>query len=289
MLRAVLWVCAAYAVAGAVAFATAAVWPAEDALMTAARADVAATIAIFAFSVAFRNSSFYDAYWSVAPIAIVLYWWLGAETAVPALRAALVLGLVGLWGVRLTWNWARGWTGLHHEDWRYVRLQEQTGAFYWPVSFLGIHMMPTVVVFLGCVPLYPALATGTEALSWVDGLAAAVTTAAIAIEAVSDQQLRHFVKTRTDASQLLSSGIWAWSRHPNYVGEILFWWGLFLFGLAASPGSWHLGLGALVITAMFRVVSLPMIETRMSERKPDYKAYAERTPLLVPRPPLSAG
>ena len=125
-------------------------------------ADIAATIAIFVFSRLYKNSSFYDAYWSVVPIVIACWWLSFAEPDANTTRQILVGLLVLAWGVRLTWNWARGWDGLHHEDWRYVRIRERTGVLYWPTSFAGIHLMPTLWVFLGCLPLFPALSAGTS-------------------------------------------------------------------------------------------------------------------------------
>ncbi len=79
--------------------------------------------------------------------------------------------------------------------------------------------------------------------------------------------------------------MWAWSRHPNYLGEMGFWWGLYLFGLAANPDWWWTIVGPLAITLMFRFVSLPMIETRMRERRPGYADFAARSSLVLPRPP----
>jgi steroid 5-alpha reductase family enzyme len=253
-------------------------------IYVAAVADVAATCAVFAFSFALRNSSFYDAYWSVAPFVIALYWaWLG-EPAVPVLRQALVLALVAAWGARLTFNWARGWTGLDHEDWRYARIRERTGALYWPASFLGIHLFPTLQVFLGCLCLWPALAVGARPVGWLDGVALLVTAAAIALEARADQELHRFRRDPARApGEILDTGVWSLSRHPNYLGEMGFWWGLWLFGLAAAPGWWWTIIGPLAMTAMFRFASLPLIEQRMAERRPGWPEHAARIPIL-PRP-----
>ena len=107
--------------------------PLGDAVYVGALADAAATVVVFAFSLLCGNSSFYDAYWSVAPPALVLYFYLNAARATdydkPAPeRAALVLGAVALWSVRLTTNWAIGWTGLAHEDWRYRKIREDIQA-----------------------------------------------------------------------------------------------------------------------------------------------------------------
>ena len=288
MLRAFSWVVFAYIAAGAVALATGRLSPFDDAIAVAAAADVAATVTIFAFSLAFRNSSFYDAYWSVAPPVILGYWILSAgNPEIDILRRGACVSLVAIWAVRLTYNWARGWQGLSHQDWRYADIEAKTGPWYWAVSFIGIHMFPTVVVFLGCLPIYSVLTVGSRPFGALDAAAVLVTGTAIALEAAADQQLRTFVTTRRSRSELLASGLWAWSRHPNYLGEILFWWGIFLFGLAADPSSWWTGVGALSITIMFRFVSLPLIETRMLANKPDYKAQIERTNLLVPWFPRS--
>jgi len=277
----------AYAMALGVAVAVGAAYPGSSPIATAWWADLAATLAIFGFSFTFRNTSFYDPYWSVAPLVIGLYWYWGGESAgVDPLRAGFALGLVALWGARLTYNWARGWSALDHEDWRYSNMREQLGSVvYWPVSLLGLHCMPTVLVFLGCLPLYAALAVGTRPFGVLDGLAVAVTFSAIAIETIADQQLHRFRRDSAGSLEVLRTGLWAWTRHPNYLGEVLFWWGVFLFGLAASPAHWWTGVGALSITLLFRFVSLRLIETRMLLRRPDFKAAQEEIPILWPRPP----
>ncbi len=282
---------AAYAVAFAVAWATAALVPTRDPVWIAFWADVAATVAIFGFSFAYDNSSFYDAYWSVAPIPIALYWLLAPGGGQgPWLREALVLALVGAWGVRLTWNWARGWQGLSHEDWRYVDKRHETGRLYWLVSFAGLHMMPTLLVFAGCLALYPALATGTRPFGVIDLAAAALTATAIWLEGTADNQLRRFRLSQPPPQAILETGLWGRCRHPNYLGEILFWWGLFGFALAAAPGTWMwTGAGALAITLLFRFISLPLIDNRMLARRPDYKRRMETTPALIPRPGRSQG
>ena len=276
----------AYAVAAAAAVIT--VWqlPGRSPLEVAFWADIAATVAIFAASRLYDNSSFYDAYWSVAPIPIAVYWAVGSDVAsVPAARQLLVIGLVSAWGLRLTYNWGRSWEGLSHEDWRYVDKREETGAFYWPVSFLGLHLMPTLLVFAGCLPLWPALAQGTAPLGLLDLAATLLTAGAIALEAVADQQLRDFRLSKPAPGAILSTGIWAHIRHPNYTGEVLFWWGIFGFGLAAAGTSaWWTGAGALAISLLFNFISVDLIDTRMLARRPDYKHRMETVPALLPRP-----
>lgn len=245
-------------------------------------ADIAGTLVIYAFSRTFRNASFYDAYWSVAPMAIALYWTLGtaSEGAVTA-RQVVVLALVLLWGLRLTYNWARQWQGLKHEDWRYADFRKRSKGWFWLVDLFGIELMPTIVVFLGCLSLYPALSAGGNSFGWLDGIAIVVTAGAIFIEAAADEQLRKFVR-RKQQGQILASGLWAYSRHPNYFGEIAFWWGLFFFGLAADSGYWWTIVGPLVMTALFLFVSIPMMEKRHLERRPGYEDHRKKVSVLIP-------
>jgi steroid 5-alpha reductase family enzyme len=286
--RAFSWIAAAYAaglVAAAVTvFVVVAVAPDQSPIVRALWADVVATCVIFGFSKAHNNSSFYDAYWSVAPVPIAIYWALIPEAVgADALRQLVVGTLVSAWAIRLTYNWARGWTGLDHEDWRYVDQRANTGSFYWVVSFTGLHMMPTLMVFAGCLALWPALATGTQPFGALDVAAAVITSGAILLEATADKQLRRFRLSEPPAEAILATGVWSYCRHPNYLGEMGFWWGLYLFALAAEPTAWWTGAGALAITLLFRFVSLKLIDDRMLARRPDYKARMERVPALLPR------
>ena len=250
-------------------------------LVIAAAADLAATIVVFTFSVAYDNSSMYDAYWSVVPPALGVFWMWGASADVPAARQVLVLVLVFAWGVRLTANWLRGWRGLAHEDWRYVQLRGQTGRGYWLASLVGLHLAPTAVVFLGCVPMFLAVARGTAPLGALDLLAVAVTAFAIAVETIADIQLHRF-RTHATSGATLTTGLWAYSRHPNYFGEALFWWGLWLIGTASGHAPWWTAAGPVLITAMLSFVSVPLIDARMQASRPDYGTRMQRVSALVP-------
>ncbi|MEZ4267934.1 MAG: DUF1295 domain-containing protein [Myxococcota bacterium] len=282
--RSVAILSAIYALALAVGYAVLGYTADLGLLWSAAAADFAATVVVFAGSRALNNSSVYDPYWSVASLPLALYWMAAVGERGDATRQWLVLGALGLWGARLTWNFLRGWSGLSHEDWRYVEIRKKTGGAYWIVSFLGIHLMPTVLVFGGTVSAYVAIAGAGRPFGWLDGVAAVVTFGAIAIEATADAQLRRFVLARTDPAQTLESGLWRWSRHPNYFGEIMLWWGLWLFAMAAAPGAWWTVFGPLAITGLFAGVSVPLMDTRMLERRPAFAARMGRTRAIVPFP-----
>ena len=279
-------VAVAYLASGIAAWLVAArLAPSSPLWLTILAADMAATCVVFAFSVALNNSSVYDPYWSVAPMAIAPALAIAASTpAVPSARKWLVVALVLAWGARLTWNWARGWDGLSHEDWRYVDLRHKTGKAYWLVSFLGLHTMPTLWVYLGSLSLIPALCTGSAPLGVLDIAAFVVTAGAIAIETLADEQLRAFRREDHPSGTIMASGLWSRSRHPNYLGEIGFWWGLFLFALAAYPCGWLCIAGPLAINALFVFISIPMIDKRSVARRPAYAEHMKQLPGLLPRP-----
>jgi len=277
------WILVAYGTATCLGITVAVALPASTALwQRVAAADLAGTLAVFGFSVALNNSSVYDAYWSVAPAVIALLVTLTAPGALGSGTAAALV-VVGLWAARLTWNWARGWTGMGHEDWRYVDLRRTTGKAYWLVSLFGLHLFPTVLVFLGCVPLLAVFSA--DDLGWSAPLAAGLSLSllGIALEAISDEQLRAF-RQRATPGEVMSSGLWAHSRHPNYLGEILFWWGAALAGYAAGARGWACFGGAVAVHLLFVFISVPMLDRRSLARRPTYAAHMARVPGIFPRP-----
>jgi steroid 5-alpha reductase family enzyme len=248
-------------------------------------ADFVATVVIFIYSRAYKNSSFYDPYWSVIPPILMLYWMWVYPESMENLRTWLVFALVWAWAIRLTANWSIYWPGLHHEDWRYPLVRERAGAFAIPADFLGIHLFPTIQVFLGCLPILVVLQHPDTPLGWLDVLAVVVTGGAIVIEMLADIQLHAFLKTR-QPGQLMDQGLWGWSRHPNYFGEISFWVGLMLFGLAVAPSQWWwICAGALAMILMFVFASVPFLDNRSLERRPEYADYMRRVSAIIPLPP----
>ena len=252
-------------------------------------ADVVATLVIFGFSSAFNNASFYDAYWSVAPPFLAGYF-LWAQNGELDLRALLLLLLVFAWAIRLTHNWARGWTGLAHIDWRYVDLSAQTGRAWPLVNLLGIHLFPTVLVFVGCVSLQLSLAPDTGAFGALDLLATLVGGSALWLEYTADNQLREFRLNPDNQGTTLTTGVWSWCRHPNYLGEIGFWVALFLFAWAAAGNAaFDLAIwGPIAMLVLFAAISIPMIERRLATRQ-GYAEHKAKSFALLPLSHLRRG
>ena len=227
-------------------------------------ADVLATIMIFAFSVYFSNSSFYDPYWSLIPIILVSYWFVISGKTLADLRSVLVLILVSWWGLRLTWNWILRWQGIKDEDFRYIDLKNKSKSLWWFTDFMGIHLFPTLIVFGALIPLITIFEQQETPLNLIDGIAVLITVLAIILETKADNQLRKFKESRTDKNQRLTSGLWKFVKYPNYLGEVLFWWGLFFFALAVNVNNWHTIYGPVIMSLLFIFVSVPLMKKRLS-------------------------
>ena len=283
--RSLVIVTVAYLIAVAVGYAWLLWGPATGRLwLDTLIADILATLVVFAFSRAYRNSSFYDAYWSVIPPLLLFYWWSQGDG--DALRTWLIAVLVVVWAVRLTANWVYAFPGLHYEDWRYPMFRERAGRFEFVADLVAIHLIPTLQVFLGMVPVYVAVTTPGGGLAWLTVIAFVVGMAAVTLEGVADVQMHRFVASARPGD-VMDRGLWSWSRHPNYFGEFGFWFALALFGLAAAPQAWWLFAGAAAMLAMFLGASIPMMETRSLQRRPGYQAVIDRVSRFVPRPPAT--
>ena len=245
-------------------------------------ADIAGTLVVFVFGRFFHNASFYDPYWGVAPLIIALFWiWRFPSGDAPGWRQIIVTALVFAWGLRLTFNWARGWEGLKDEDWRYRDFRNKSGKWFWLVELTGIELIPTIMVFLGCLSLYPALAAGNNPFNILDIIAIMITAGAIFIETTADEQLKNFAKNNKHG-EIMADGLWAYSRHPNYLGEVTFWWGLFFFALAADSSYWWTIAGPLAITLLFTTISVPMMHKRNLANRPAYEEHRKKVPALFP-------
>jgi steroid 5-alpha reductase family enzyme len=251
-------------------------------------ADVLATLVVFAFSRAFGNSSFYDAFWSVVPPLLLVFWWSRGDAGPDDFRCWLIAIVVMAWAIRLTANWVYAFPGLHHEDWRYPMFRERAGRFGFGADLVAIHLIPTLQVFLAMLPVYVAVTRPGEGIRWLTVVAFTLGIAAVLLELLADVQMHRFVRHR-EPGDVMDRGLWSWSRHPNYFGEFSFWVALALFGIAAAPGDWWwLVLGAGSMLAMFLGASIPMMEARSLERRPAYGDVMARVPRFVPRPPKKA-
>ncbi len=241
-------------------------------------ADVVATIIIYAFSYGFKNSSFYDPYWSVIP-PIITFYWIAMNDYIINTPTILLMVAVLFWSLRLTSNWMKTWDGLHHEDWRYIDMRNNLGnAFEIIGNIAGIHFFPTFIVFFCCMPMAQDFSTP---YNWTIFVGFGLCIIGVLFEIISDRQLHTFRKKYPSGTGVIETGIWSYSRHPNYYGEILFWWGIFVFGNAFS-GLNYLLFAPIAMTAMFMFASIPWIEIKILRTRPQYKDYQKRVHILFP-------
>ncbi len=237
--------------------------------------DAICTVIVFIFSIILKNASVYDPYWSVQPVVICIAFTCSSGIN---LSSGLLLFTICFWGLRLTANWAYTFYGLNHQDWRYSMLYEKTGNFYPIINLIGIHMAPTLIVY-GCT--LPAVYAITERISFkpYSIFFILLSIGAIILQGFSDIQMHRYRKNRTTA--FIRTGLWKHSRHPNYLGEILMWWGVGLFVVCAMPDRFYLLSGAFANTLLFLCVSIPMADKRQS-KKVAFEEYKRSTRMLLP-------
>ncbi|MBR2598131.1 MAG: DUF1295 domain-containing protein [Clostridiales bacterium] len=240
-------------------------------------ADVAATIFVFVFSVIFKNASVYDPYWSIQPIVIIAGYALTSNITPATLL--LIISIV-YWGIRLTGNWAYVFGGLNHQDWRYTKFEKETGRLYPFINFTGIHMVPTLIVYLTTLPAVFVIRQELRAnIGSFIGMVVCV--GAATLQLVADTQMQKYRKSGQHG--LIRTGLWKYARHPNYLGEILMWWGIAIQAVSVMPSHWWFVAGALANTILFFSVSIPLADKRQSA-KPGYAEYKAGTRMLLPVP-----
>ena len=240
-------------------------------------ADVVATLVTFVFSLIFKNASVYDPYWSVQPIVILIAFVVGTQLTVIKM---IILLVVCIWGIRLTANWVYTFRNLSEtQDWRYTMLQKKTGRFYPIINLIGIHLVPTIVVYACALPAVYVMQGEFLGNIW-SYIFIAVSLLAVILQTVSDLQMHKFRNNR-NGQLFIRNGLWKYSRHPNYLGEILMWWGVALSSIVTIGYGYYLIIGAVLNTLLFLFVSIPMADARQAQ-KPGFEEYKKDTRMLLP-------
>ncbi len=237
---------------------------------------VSATLIIFLFSNIHKNSSIYDPFWHVAPIPIVFY--IAKQSSLPTLELTLVLAAFLFWALRLTYNWYLNWNNLDHEDFRYIDLKNNNKYMAFINDLFGIHLIPTLIVNVSLYPIYVAL--NSESLNELVYVGFIIIIIAVVIQYISDDQMRKFRKDESNLGKTMKYGLWKYSRHPNYLGEVSFWFGIYIFALASGLTTIWLLACPIVMLALFVFISCPMMDNRSLKRRSEYKEYMDKTPQL---------
>lgn len=237
--------------------------------------------ALWLVSLAKRNASIVDAFWGLGFVALA---WIYALASPGSARGLLLAILVSLWGVRLAAyitfrNWGEG------EDYRYVAMREGWGASFWWISLLQVFVLQGVIMWIVAFPLVAAQQGGGSLWTILDRLGLLIWLIGWSFESLADLQMYRFKSDPANKGKVMDRGLWRYSRHPNYFGDALVWWGLFTIACAA-PGGWMTIFSPLLMTfLLLKVSGVAMLEKTITERRPAYRDYIERTSAFVPWPP----
>jgi steroid 5-alpha reductase family enzyme len=237
-------------------------------------------VAGWVVSLLYRNVTVVDSLWG--PGFVLIAWLTFAFSDGYSGRRRLIAVLVTVWGLRLCAhlsmrNWGKG------EDPRYGDWRRKGGDKFWITSLLKVFILQAVFLWvISLVVQIGQLAPAPARYTWLDGLGLVVWAAGFFFESVADWQLAQFKRDPRNQGQVMNRGLWAYSRHPNYFGEFLVWWGLFLITLA-TPGSWWTAVSPVVITAvLLKMTGIPLMEKTIVETRPGYREYIQRTNAFFP-------
>ena len=249
----------------------------ENILLSTAAFTAVATIITFIFSTALKDVSIYDPYWSVAPPLMILADMI--KYSLWNVNSFILLIVISIWSFRLTANWFITYKGLGHEDWRYAMYREKCPpVIFHLISFTGLHFIPTIVVYLGLIS--GVLAIQIETFSVFSLIGVTVMLLAVLLELVSDISIHRFLRNHKGEKKTCNVSVWKYSRHPNYLGEMSFWTGLYIYYIALCPSNFYYGLGFISIIILFLTVSIPMMEKHNLKNRTDYAAYKKTTSTL---------
>ena len=231
-------------------------------------ADVAYTLWIFICSLILRNASLYDPYWSVIPPMFLIFTYI-EFSELRTLSNFLMIAAIVFWSVRLTYNWAKLWIGFDHMDWRYVNFKNKYPKSYIFINLFGIQLMPTLMVFaqISVGIAFMFLKTSLS-LGFIFGFLVIIS--AVVIQYAADHQMQAFKKENKDKEKCIDRGLWQYSRHPNYLGEIMVWTGLYMIYLSAAKTIDLYVLAPIAMFLLFYYISIPLMENKILSSRPSY-------------------
>ncbi len=198
-------------------------------------------------------------------------------------RGLLINILVSIWGLRLAWH-IYNRNKNRAEDYRYLAWRKAWGNWFYLRSYLQVYLLQGALLFVIALPVLVINTSGDQNFTWFDSAGVAVWLIGFFFETIGDAQLAKFIKNPENKGKLMQSGLWAYTRHPNYFGEVAQWWGIWIAALSVS-GAWITIAGPLTITLLILKVSgIPMLEKKMMEN-PEFADYKRRVSIFLPMPP----
>ena len=237
-------------------------------------------LSTWAVSLVLRDASIVDLVWGLGFVVVA---WAAFALASDDTRDWLPPVLCSAWGLRLTAHLARRNVG-HGEDPRYAAMRRQHGPRFPLVSLLTVFLLQGVVMWTVSLPLQGAQSSAGTSLT-IQVFGAVVWGVGFVFEAVGDWQLARFKADPANRGRVMDRGLWRYTRHPNYFGDSLVWWGL--YGVSFATGSpWWSAVGPLLMTfCLLKFSGVTLLEKSLHDSKPEYAAYVARTSAFVPLPP----
>jgi len=239
--------------------------------------------ALWLISVRLKDASIVDSFWGPGfGVAALTYFFMSDGWLT---RKLLITALVLVWGGRLGWHIFRRNHG-KGEDYRYQQFRQYYGPErYWWVSFFQVFLLQGVLMWIISAPLMAAqIGPQPETFIWLDFLGGMVWLIGFSFEVIGDWQLAQFKANPANKGQVMSTGLWRYTRHPNYFGDACVWWGHWLIACSIPFGWLTIFAPVLMTFLLMRVSGVSLLEQKMMQR-PAYRAYAEKTSAFFPWPP----
>lgn len=253
----------------------------SEVMMWSAVAIALVMVATWLVSLPLRNASIVDIVWGFG--FAVVAWVAFATVSDPAPRRWLLVVLTTIWGMRLAGYLA--WRNLgKDEDYRYQAMRKKAGDGFWWVSLLRVFLAQGAIMWVVSLPVQAGQALSQRPLGWLDWLGVAAWSVGVFFESVGDFQLARFKADPDNEGQVMDGGLWRYTRHPNYFGDFMVWWGLYAISL--STGGWWTVIGPAAMTVLLMKVSgVDLLEKSIGKRRPGYDEYIRRTNAFFPGPP----
>ncbi len=227
-----------------------------------------------------RDASIIDIFWGLGFVVVAWFYFFSTEAF--TMRKVLVVALVSLWGLRLSIHILLRSIG-RGEDYRYRDMRERHSRHFVIWSLFVIFWLQAAILWFVSAPLLAAqYSARPERLTWLDLLGLLVFVIGLLFEAVGDWQLARFKKDIANKGKVMQSGLWRYTRHPNYFGDALVWWGLFLIALSTPGSLWTIASPIVMTFLLLKVSGVSLLEQSLSETKPEYRDYARRTNAFFP-------
>lgn len=254
---------------------------------------LAVILLLWALAVTIRDVSFIDAFWAFGMM--LLAWGSAWQAGIEGGHAKLLLGLTSLWGLRLAIHLARRWMR-EGQDPRYARIlaatMEKRGWSWAKAALLTVFLTQAPLLFITCLPAQIGIwASGGDSVGILGWAGAAAALTGIAFESIGDAQLHAFRRNPANKGRVLDTGLWRYTRHPNYFGDALTWWGMWIVVLDIG---WQPALASLIGPAFLTFTLIKwsgkaLLEKGLHKTRADYAAYVARTSGFVPWPPKTKG